>query len=369
MAPFRSSSFFGSHLNPITTSTSGGIAQTMSLVFILRIILRIILIVRRSAVGRKVFLWKTPDSGSKIGGQAKRDRVPASTESCRSSTLPSFTFVSIVSIGAIGVALFVGSSQNQESRIRTNDFEMHPTFPEKFSNHYSAVFQPSYLEFTKCALDKESLSYSSLAHSTSSSSFFELETRKGPQCSRPPVRHSATIFQISFRMKYYIYEITQCATQLISEIKPAMNHIWNLQPNAQYSSSPPSRKSGTVTPFQVILQLLITAKNEQEEKKLTPRRNSDIGSPIGSANTNFVDDKPIGNINNGHRQSIRFVDGNTSLLPSRNSGTDAPTGFIFIQSPFRVAKLHIMREAKSIQSVSLLYFSTENEGDVLYHRQ
>ena len=49
MAPFRSSSF-GSHLNPITTSTSGGIAQTMSLVFILRIILRIILIVRRGVL-------------------------------------------------------------------------------------------------------------------------------------------------------------------------------------------------------------------------------------------------------------------------------------------------------------------------------
>jgi hypothetical protein len=270
MAPFGSSSF-GSHLNPITTSMPGGIAgiaQTTSLVFI-RIILGIILIVRKSAVGRKVFLWKTPDSGFKIGGQAKPDRVPVSTESCRSSTQPSFTFVSIVSIGAIGVALFVGSSQNQESRFRTNDFKMHPTFPEKLSNHYSAVFQPSYLEFTKCAVDKESLS--SLANSTSSSSLFELETRKGPQCSLPPVRHSATIFQISFRMKYYIYEIKQCATKLISEIKTTMNHIWNLQPDYLHSLSPTSRNSGTGTPFQVILRLLITAKNELEEKKSSLR--------------------------------------------------------------------------------------------------
>ena len=164
----------------------------------------------------------------------------------------------------------------------------------------------------------------------------------------------------------------QSATQMISEIKPAMKNIWDLHPNAQYSSSPPSRKSGTVTPFQVILQLLITVKNEQEEKKLTPRRNSDIGTPIGSTNTNYrqsmhiVDDKPIGNINNGHRQSIRFVDGSTPLLPSRNSGTNTPTGFIIIQSPFRVATLHIIREEKSIESISLFHFSTENKGDVFH---
>jgi len=68
-------------------------------------------------------------------------------------------------------------------------------------------------------------------------------------------------------MKYYIYEIAQCATQLISEIKTTMNHIWNLQPNDIHSLSPTCRNSGTGTQFQVILQLLITAKYEPEEKK------------------------------------------------------------------------------------------------------
>ena len=107
-----------------------------------------------------------------------------------------------------------------------------------------------------------------------------------------------------------------------------------------YLSSPTSQNSGTVTPFQVILQLLITAKIEQEEKKLPPHRNSDIGIPIGSANAcwqslHIVDDTPIGIINNGHQQSTCFVDDTISLLPSRNSITDTPIGFISIP-PCRV---------------------------------
>ena len=65
MAPFGSS-LFGSHLNLIATSTSGGIVHTMSLVFILRIILGIILIVRRSAVGRKVFFGTRPIQVSRL---------------------------------------------------------------------------------------------------------------------------------------------------------------------------------------------------------------------------------------------------------------------------------------------------------------
>ena len=244
MAPFGSSSF-GSHLNPIATSTSGGIAQTMSLVFILRVILGIILIVRRSAVGRKVFLWKTPDSGFKIGVQAKRDRVPTSTKFCRLSTRPSCTVMSIVKVGAIGLAFILGTSQNQQYQFGAVRFKIQ--VPRK-SNLFRE-FPPFHLEFTKCAVDKESLSYSSLTyHSTC---FFEIETRKGPQSSQPPVRHSAT----------------QCATQLISEIKTTTNHIWNLQPNDLHSLSPTSRNSGTGTQFQVILQLLITAKCEPEEKK------------------------------------------------------------------------------------------------------
>ena len=46
-----------------------------------------------------------------------------------------------------------------------------------------------------------------------------------------------------------------------------------------YLSSPTSQNSGTVTPFQVILQLLITVKIEQEEKKLPPHQNSDMDPP------------------------------------------------------------------------------------------
>ena len=122
MAPFGST--FGSHLNPISTSTSGGIAQTMSLVFILRIILRIILIVRRSAVGRKVFLWKTPDSGFKIGVQAKRDRVPTSTKSCRLSTRPSCTVMSIVKVGAM-YQTRTNPAQPKSSLTWANDKQMH----------------------------------------------------------------------------------------------------------------------------------------------------------------------------------------------------------------------------------------------------
>mmetsp|Transcript_2248 Transcript_2248/g.4264 ORF Transcript_2248/g.4264 Transcript_2248/m.4264 type:complete len:615 (+) Transcript_2248:930-2774(+) len=362
MAPFGSSSF-GSHLNPIATSTSGGIAQTMSLVFILRIILGIILIVRRSAVGRKVFLWKTPDSGFKIGVQAKQDRVPTSTKSCRLSTRPSCTVMSIVKVGAIGLAFILGTSRNQQYQFGAVRFKIQ--VPRK-SNLFRE-FPPSNLEFTQCAVDKESLSYSSLAHHS---------TRKGPQSSLPPVRHSATIFQISFRMKYYIYEIKQCATKLISEIKTTMNHIWNLQPDYLHSLTPTSRNSGTGTPFQVILQLLITAKNEQEEKKLSLRRNSDIDKPIGSANTPYrqpmhiADDKPIGIIKNGHQQSIHFVDGNTSFLPSRNSDADAPTVVtLSSEEMLQLEMLQLGREAKTIESVLLFYFSTENEGDVFHHRQ
>jgi len=173
-------------------------------------------------------------------------------------------------------------------------------------------------------------------------------------------------------MKYYIYEIKQCATKLISEIKTTMNHIWNLQ----HSLTPTSRNSGTGTPFQVILQLLITAKNEQEEKKLSLRRNSDIDKPIGSANTPYrqpmhiADDKPIGIIKNGHQQSIHFVDGNTSFLPSRNSDADAPTVVtLSSEEMLQLEMLQLGREAKTIESVLLFYFSTENEGDVFHHRQ
>ena len=121
-------------------------------------------------------------------------------------------------------------------------------------------------------------------------------------------------------MKYYIYEITQCATQLISEIKTTTNHIWNLQPNDLYSLSPTSRNSGTGTPFQVILRLLITAKNEQEEKKLSLCRNSDIDIPI-----------------------------NTSFLPSRNSDADAPTVVtLSSEEMLQLEMLQLGREAKSI---------------------
>eukprot|EP00579_Thalassiosira_antarctica_P013393 CAMPEP_0201944754 /NCGR_PEP_ID=MMETSP0903-20130614/53547_1 /ASSEMBLY_ACC=CAM_ASM_000552 /TAXON_ID=420261 /ORGANISM="Thalassiosira antarctica, Strain CCMP982" /LENGTH=808 /DNA_ID=CAMNT_0048487809 /DNA_START=718 /DNA_END=3141 /DNA_ORIENTATION=+ len=155
-----------------------------------------------------------------------------------------------------------------------------------------------------------------------------------------------------------------------------MNHIWNLQPDYLHSLTPTSRNSGTGTPFQVILRLLITAKNEQEEKKLSLRRNSDIDKPIGSANTPYrqsmhiADDKPIGIIKNGHQQSIHFVDGNTSFLPSRNSDADAPTVVtLSSEEMLQLEMLQLGREAKTIESVLLFYFSTENEGDVFHHRQ
>ena len=130
--------------------------------------------------------------------------------------------MSIVKVGAIGLAFILGTSRNQQYQFGAVRFKIQ--VPRK-SNLF-CEFPLSYLEFTKCAVDKESLSYPSLTHH--STCFFEIESRKEPQSSLPPVCHSATIFQISFRMKYYIYEITQCATQLISEIKTTTNHIWNL---------------------------------------------------------------------------------------------------------------------------------------------
>ena len=116
----------------------------------------------------------------------------------------------------------------------------------EIEDYLPIVFPLSYLKFTKYAVDKESLS--SLVHITSLSSVFELMTRKGPQSSQPSDRQSPTISR-------------QCATQMISEIRTTINHIWNLQPNDLYSSSHTSRNSGTVTPFQEILRLLVTAKN------------------------------------------------------------------------------------------------------------